>query len=272
MTRTIAIAQQKGGVGKTTVTLNLAAAAANTGMSVLVVDMDAQANASQTLLPDYDDRFAASEADRVNSPFYTTNELMNPGVEPGDADEAIVSTPWPGVDLIPSDYHLADRDAEGSTGIDTRLRVALRGMRREYDLILIDCPPALGHLTVNSLLASQEVLLVAHPDAYSAQAVSKTRGSVAMIKTAYEHTVTVLGLVLNNYEPTRAADAQRERFEADFGRLLAVIPKRTAMQAAAAANQSVFTVNRADTGLLIATFERLVADLGLRRALSATGS
>lgn len=272
MTRTIAVAQQKGGVGKTTLTLNLAAAAANTGLSVLVVDMDPQANASQTLLDDYADRVTASAADPNGAPFYTVNDLMEAGVGPGDADEAIVASKWAGVDLIPSEQALANRDAEGSTGIETRLRIALRGMHRTYDLVLIDCPPSLGRLTVNGLLASKEVLLVAQPDAYSGQALTQIDKTLETLAAAYDHRMKVLGLVLNNFEQTIEAESRRREFEANFEGLLAVIPKRTAVAAAAGAHESVFTVNRADTGRLIEVFERLVADLGLRPPLQAVGS
>lgn len=272
MNRTIAVAQQKGGVGKTTVTLNLAAAAANRGLSVLVVDMDPQANASQTLLPDYAERLAADAADATNHPFYTVHDLMEPGVGPGDADEAITATAWQGVDLIPSKQQLAKRDAEGSTGIETRLRIALRGLQRHYDVVLLDCPPSLGRLTVNSLLACQEVLMVAQPDSYSAQAIAQIDKTLAEIRVAFDHDPKVLGLVLNNFEATVTATTAQQKFTSQFGGLLAVIPKRTALQAAAAVNESVFTVNRPDTGGLIATFETLVATLELRPAPHAVGA
>lgn len=259
MNRTIAIAQQKGGVGKTTVTLGIAAAIANREMRVLVIDADPQANASQTLLPDYRERMA-----NTDSPMYTLNDLMEPGVGAGDIDEAIIATGWDGVDLLASEQALAHRDAEGSTGIETRLRTALRGLRTEYDVILIDCPPSLGRLTVNSLLAAREVVLVAQPDAYSAQALDQIDKTLETIKMAYEHEVSVAGLILNQYDNTIVAQTQKAQFMRRFGGLLAVIPKRTALAAAAAAHQSIFTVDRPDTGALMYLFERIIADLGIK--------
>jgi chromosome partitioning protein len=262
--RTIAIAQQKGGVGKTTVTLNLAAAVANNGLRVLVLDMDPQANASQTLLPDYRERVTGED-------FFTVNDLMEPGIEDGDIDGAIVSTEW-GVDLVPSQQELANRDREGSTGIETRLRIALRGLQRPYDVVLVDCPPSLGTLTVNAFLASQEILMVAQPDIFSLQAVDQIEKTLATIEKSYDHTLKVLGLVLNNFEPTLEAEKRKRQFEERFGTLLAQVPKRTAISASAGSNRSVFNSDRPDTGLLIATFETLAADLGLRLPLQAVGS
>lgn len=262
--RTIAVAQQKGGVGKTTITLNLAAAATNNGLRVLVLDLDPQANASQTLLPDYTDRITGED-------FYTVNDLMEPGIEDGDIDGAIVQTAW-GVDVVPSQQELANRDREHSTGIETRLRVALRGLRTHYDVVLIDCPPSLGTLTVNALLAAKEIILVAQPDAFSLQAVAQIDKTLATIEKYHDHTLNVLGLVLNNFEFTLEAERRKAQFIDRFGSLLAEIPKRTALSAASGAHCSVFNSERRDTGLLIAKFEELAADLGLRQPLAAVGS
>lgn len=235
----MAVVNQKGGVGKSTTVLGLAGAYADRGLKVLVVDMDAQSNASQTLLPDYDERVEQGT-------LFSTHDLLEAGVDPADAPEAIVPTSWANVDVIPSVEALATREVEGSTGIETRLRRVLRGLPDGYDHVLVDCPPSLGRLTVNSLLAVGTVLLVAEPSAYSQKALRRTIVTLQQVRDAYEHAVTVAGLVINKAdsrttETVLRVDEIRDEYP---DQVLSIIPKRTIIPELTGKNLSVFMVNR----------------------------
>lgn len=151
MAHRIAIGNNKGGSAKTSVTVNLAAALAESGRRVLVVDLDPQANASRRLGRPFDPA----------EPTPTTAEVIRSG-EDGVAIDAIVPCGWPGeyaehIDLIPSRYDLENRVSEaGAVGSVSRLRRALEGVDDGYDFTLIDCPPSLGHLTQLGLAATRE--------------------------------------------------------------------------------------------------------------------
>lgn len=266
--RILAIANQKGGVGKTTTTLGLAAAIAHTGRRVLVIDMDPQANASSTLLPDYDERLRRSkdsaEPDYV---FYTTNDILENGVEPADIFEAIVETPWDRVDLIPSQQSLANRDTEGAIGVETRLRRILMGLdlaEDPYDAVLLDCPPSVGKLTVNALVAASEILLISGPDRYGHNALNQIEETLKTVRDSYLHTIEVAGLVINMYENTNEANLRTDQLKERFGdKVLLVMPKRTVLSHAAGSNQSVFTVARRDAQEVAGWFTDLARELRL---------
>ncbi len=260
--RTVAVVNQKGGVGKTTTVLGLAGAAAQTGRRVLVVDMDPQSNASQTLLPDYNQRLASG--------MFTTNDLLDQAVDPADVNDAVVSTPWTGVDLVPAEQRLANRDLEGTTGVEVRLRRVLRGLTTGYDAILIDCPPSVSRLTVNALTAARSVLLICEPDAYGRHALDQIDATLATVRSAYDHDVTVLGLVVNMFEHTVEATRRTEELRARYGAdLLAVLPKRTVISAAAGAGESVFALRRPDAREVAEAFTALAARIGLLDGVAA---
>lgn len=148
MARTIAISNQKGGVGKTTTAANLAGALAEEGLRVLCLDLDPQANLTVALglVPD-------------GEPPTMRDVMLGAGTT---LAAAIRATETPGVDIVPSDLDLADSEARliSAFGRETVLRESMReGVRDAYDFILIDCPPTLGLLTINALAAAGEVII-----------------------------------------------------------------------------------------------------------------
>lgn len=263
--RILAVANQKGGVGKTTTTLGLAAALAASGQRVLIVDMDPQANASSTLLPDYDTRLA-------DDTLFTTNDILEQGVDPAHIVDAITPTPWAGVDLIASQQALAHRDVEGATGIEMRLRRVLKGLptlteTSGYHHILLDCPPSVGRLTVNAFLAASRILLISGPDRYGHHALTQIEDTLATIADAYGHDIEVAGVIVNMFENTTEANNRTQELRDRYGdKFLMTMPKRTVLSLVAGRNESVFTFNRPDAIHVATGYFELARTLGLIEA------
>lgn len=187
----IALGNQKGGVGKTTTTLGLASSAANLGLKVLVVDLDPQANATAAL--------------GVTEPEWTSADVLH-AAEEGNAAGAIIRTEWPGVDAIPADLALSEREQDTSLGSEFALRESMRGLVG-YDVVLIDCPPSVGRLTSNALIAATHALVVTEPSAPASQGVLRILESIEVIKKYHRKNLRLAG-VLVNLMPPRGREAQ----------------------------------------------------------------
>lgn len=235
----LAVVNQKGGVGKTTVGLGLASAAMVRGRSVLVVDMDPQANATTGL--------------GVFEVGTSTDEVLAAD-EPGAAAGAVVTTSWrPSVgeapDLVPSAPRLAQREHQLATdpiGAQDRLRVALDGVADRYDDVIIDCPPSLGLLTVNALFAADRVLIVAEPAAWSLDGVEQILRNVGRIAERRSGRPQVAGIVVNRFGRTRDAAYWYEQLRETHGPLLLApaITARAAVAEAAAQSLPVHLLRR----------------------------
>ena len=162
----VAVANQKGGVGKTTVTLGIADAAARRGLKVLVVDLDPQANATSGL--------------GVEAPGRTVDDALAAD-RTGALADVVTASAWPNGTgpapaVAPSSPSLAAREPQLATdpiGAQDRLRHALEGVADGYELVLLDCPPSLGLLTVNGLVAADRVLIVTEPAAWASDGVEQ---------------------------------------------------------------------------------------------------
>jgi chromosome partitioning protein len=185
--RTIAIVNQKGGVGKTTTTVNLAASLAILGSRVLIVDIDPQGNTTSGF---------GIDKTTLEQDVYS---VLLADVPPADA---IVATTVPNLALLPATLGLAGAEIElvSATERETRLRAALGAVEHSYDYIFIDCPPSLGLLTLNALTAADEVLIPVQAEYYALEGLSQLARVVERVRDALNPRLHISGVLVTMFD------------------------------------------------------------------------
>lgn len=199
----LAVANQKGGVGKTTTAVNLASCLAVAERNVLLIDVDPQANATSGLGVD------SHELDV---------SVYDVFVNRVDAERVTVSTKVPNLSLLPSHINLVGTEVELVQVIarEKILREALSGIRDRYDYVLIDCPPSLGILTLNALTAADSVLIPIQCEYYALEGLSKLLNTVKLVQKNLNKSLGIFGVLMTMYDGRLNLCQQVEREVRDY--------------------------------------------------------
>jgi len=206
-TRTIAVANQKGGVGKTTTTLNLGAALADMGRRVLIVDCDPQANATSGL---------GIDRAQVHTSIYDVVVLGQP------LDAARIPTLVPNLDLVPSHIALAGSEIElvSMPLREMRLRYALDAHHGDFDYVFLDCPPSLGLLTVNAAVAADSLLIPIQCEYYALEGLGLLTHTIDLLRRELNPHLAIAGIVMTLFDArltlaTQVVEEVRKQFTDD---------------------------------------------------------
>jgi chromosome partitioning protein len=227
--RVVSIANQKGGVGKTTTAVNLSAALAELGRKILVVDLDPQGNASTGL---------GIDPGRRQSGVYQVVSAGTP------VERSVMETAVPGVWMVPSTIDLAGAEIElvGQFSRETRLARAIENVAPTYDFVILDCPPSLGLLTVNALTASDELIVPIQCEYYALEGLGQLLRNVRLIQQNLNQKLRLTGIVLTMYNPrTRLSEQVVEEVKRYFGARVydTVIPRTVRLSEAPGFGQPI---------------------------------
>jgi len=186
----ISVASQKGGTGKTTTSISLAAGLGRRGKRVLLIDTDSQANSSKVLLPNYQE---IGKQQTIYSTILERKPLP------------IHETGAPNVAIVPSHILLSNTDIELTTAIDhreARLKTQLDTVKDNYDFVIIDCPPTLSWLTINAFTASDRVIVVVSPGYFELDSIVQISKTIEEVQTIFNPQIELFGFLFTMSDPT----------------------------------------------------------------------
>jgi chromosome partitioning protein len=247
----ISVASQKGGTGKTSTSISLAAGLAHQGKKILLVDVDSQANASKVLLEHYIDL-------KQDQTIYQTILKKQPLI--------ILPSHIPNLSVVASHILLSETDVELTTAMDhreARLKARLDEVKDQFDHVIIDCPPALGWLTVNAFTASDQILIVVSPGYFELDSVVQISKSIEQVRHYFNPHLLVVGILFTMSDPTintkTSLRVLRQTYTQDV--LNTIIPRNTEMRDAHFNKQDIFSFNANSKSA--EAYSRLIQELKL---------
>lgn len=211
MVQIVAVTNQKGGVGKTTTAVNVAYNLAKSGQKVLLVDLDPQGNATSGL--------------SVSKAKATTRDVLSSKVK---LEKAVQATAYNNLSVLPTDAQLATLETEIAAAKDRAIRLKQVLADADYDVVLIDCPPSLGLLTVNALTAAQSVIIPVQTEYYALEGLGQLLETMKLVRQALNPRLAILGVVMTMHNARTTLSAQvEEQLQKNFkGRLFnTVVPR-----------------------------------------------
>jgi len=248
----IAIANQKGGVGKTTTVINLGAALAESGRRTLLVDLDPQANATSGLGVD-----KGRTGDSVYEALIGQAQLPS----------VIAPTGWDRLEIVPSAIRLAGAEIEmvGLMAREQRLRRILEPVKANYDAILVDCSPSLGILTVNALTAADGIIIPIQCEYLALEALGQLTNTITLIRENLNPRLRIFGILMTMFDArTNLAQQVVEQVRAHFPREIfdAIIPRSVRLSEAPSYGQSILAYDSASRGAV--AYRQLAGELAGR--------
>lgn len=232
MTIITAIATQKGGVAKTTTAINLSGGLARKGKSVLLIDVDPQANSSAVLYPDLNEL-------RSSDTLYDT--IIN------NQPLHIYSSNVPGLDIVPSHILLsnADIDLQNAFKREERLKVHLDRIKDKYDYVFLDCPPSLNWLTYNALVAADNIIVPVAPGRFELESITQINRTIYEIQTQINPDLKIAGYLFTIGDHTTGSKVSLKILRQTYPEytLNTIIPKNVDARDASSAKQDIFGFN-----------------------------
>lgn len=241
MAHVIALANQKGGVGKTTTTVNLGACLADLNQRVLIIDADAQGNATSGV---------GIKKAQVEKDIYDV--LVNE--EP--IESAILPSVHPGLDIVPATIQLAGAEIELTSQMarEMRLKLGLAPVLDRYDFVLIDCPPSLGQLSINAFTASDAILIPVQSEYYALEGLSQLLNTIRLVQKHFNPNLNIEGVLLTMYDARTNLGAQViEEVRSHFNEKVytTIIPRITRLAEAPSYGQPIVDYDPKSKGTLV---------------------
>jgi chromosome partitioning protein len=244
-----AVASQKGGTGKTTTSISLAAGLAHKGKKTLLIDIDSQANSSKVLIQNY-------LGLKKNQTIYTTILERQPLV--------IHKTTLPYLDIVPSHILLSTTDVELTVAKDhreARLKRELDKVKDQYEYIFIDCPPALSWLTINAFTAADSVLVVVSPGYFELDSLVQLNKTLQEVREFFNQNIHLLGILFTMSEPTITTRTSIQILRQTYpeSMLKTIIPRNTDIRDAHFNQKDIFSFNPTSKSAL--AYQKLISEL-----------